>query len=246
MAQPNYQWNPFQERVDCHVTGEVIKTAGDARVQYVPRAAPFFSARNFKLYRQGSTTPLTYGVDYVFGNPFDRFIVKYNRNVYGSIVFLKSISAVILADYDTIGGPFITDDVAYASLIANIANSERIADWSQVTGAPAGFPADPHEQPLAQTYDWLEHTQYLKNMVLAIVEANPTDMSAKKLIEEHMTKDLTEAHLASKDMLALELVDNKRSATLEDLAGNSDNATVSIYILKEALRRLANGTLNLN
>lgn len=246
MAQPTYGWNPFQERIDCHITGEVIKTTGDNRMQYVPRAAPFFGARNFKLYRRGSNAPLTLGVDYIFGNPFRKFVFKYNRNVYGSIILLKKIEVELLADYDTIGDSFVLDAVAYATLVANIINSPRVADWSALVDVPTEFPADPHDHPLAQTYDWLECMQYLESLVLAVTETGSDQMSVKKLLEEHMAEPLVRAHQASGADIGFDLVENNRTATIEDLAGNSNKANITVETLKEALRMLQAGTLNLD
>lgn len=242
----DYGWNPFQERVDCHITGEVIKTAADTRKEFVPRNAPFFGSRNFVLRRQGVTTPLVLGVDYVFGHPFGRFISKYNRNVFGSIIMLKQINAILVAEYDTIGGPFVLDAVAFATLVANIANSPRTADWANLVNVPTEFPADPHEHPAAQTYDWLECMGYMRSMVLAITETSSDELSVKEMLQEHMSKPLDEAHVADKGMMGLDLVDNMRKATVADLSGNSANVAVTIEVLKEAFRRAGLGTLKLD
>lgn len=244
-AQIVYGWNPFQERVDCHVAAEVIKPTGvGTRVEFVPRAAPFYGNK-FKLYRQGSNVPLVLGVDYIFGHAFDRFISRFKRNAFGSVILLKPVSAVLLADYDTIGGPFVLDQVAYTTLVANIANSPRQADWTDVTNVPVDFPPDPHQQPLAQTYDWLECMQYMKSLVLAVTETGTDQMSVKQLLEEHVAESLDQAHMADKTMIGLDLVPNARKATYEDIQGNSDNVVVSMKVAKEMFRQLAAGTLPL-
>lgn len=246
MAQPIvYGWNPFQLRVDCRVPGEVIKPNGvGTRVEFVPRAAPFY-ANKFELYRQGSNVPLVPGQDYIFGHSFDRFINRFKRNVYGSVILLKPVDAPLLANYDTIGGPFILDEVAYATLVANIVNSPRQADWSDLVDVPFDFPPDPHEQPAAQTYDYLDMILYLKNLVLAITETGTDQMSVKKMLEEHMAETLDQAHMADKTMIGLDLVPNARKATIEDIQGNSDNVVVSMKVVKEMFRQLAAGTLPL-
>lgn len=244
MADPIvYLWNPFQERADCRVPGEVIKPNGvGTRVEFVPRAAPFY-AHNFKLFRQGSNEELILGVDFIFGHAFDRFIHRFKRNVYGSVILLKPVNAVLLADYDTIGGPFILDQGAYATLVANINNAPRQADWSEVVDIPYDFPADPHEQPAAQTYDYLDMVDYLKNLVLAITETGGDHISVRELLEEHLTKDLDQAHKADQTMIGLDLVPNCRKATIEDIVGNSDNVVVTMKVVKEMFRQLAAGTL---
>lgn len=252
MAQISYAWNPFQERVDCNIIGEIIKPTGaGTRMEFVPRAAPFF-AKDFKLYRQGSTTPLKPGIDYVFGHPFDRFIKgdattpALQRNVYGSVILLKADSAQLRADYGTIGGPFMLDEAAYVTLVANIVNSPRQALWEDLVNVPVAFPPLPHPHPAAQVYDFLQMLDYLKNLLLAVTETGSDQVSLKTILEEHLAKSLPEAHAAAKGDLALDLVDNNRTATIADLAGNSATANVSIEVLKEAFRRFQANTLDLN
>jgi len=241
-----YGWNPFQERTDCHIKDEVIKTASDTKLVFAPRYAPFFSGKNFALRRQGITKPLELGQDYVFAHSFDRFINKYQRNVFGAIVLRKPINAVLIAEYDTIGAPFVQDAVGYATLIANLVNAPRSADWSAVVNAPSGFPLDPHPHPLSQTYDWLECMTQLKSLVLALVETSPDDTSLKKLLQDHLSATGAKAHPYDKADMGLDLVQNMRPATFDDLAGNSNNATVSIAVMKEAFRLLAANKLKLD
>lgn len=254
MANPTYPWNPFQERIDCRITDEVLKTSGDNdRRVFVPRAAPFFSGgatgtvnKKFVIKRQGSGAVLTPGVDYAFAHSFDRFIQKYMRNCFGAIVLLKPFpDEVLLVSYDTIGGPFILDEVAWATLVANIANSPRVVDWADLINVPFDFPADPHEHPETQTYDWLENYTALKSLIMIITDTSSTT-NALKLLEEHMEKNLPEAHPASKSDLGIPDVANNRSSTNEDLAGQSSNVNLTMQTFKEGLRQLRDGTLKLD
>lgn len=246
MAQVTYGWNPFQERVDCRVLGEVIKPSGaGTRMEFVPRAAPFY-ANKFKLYRQGSNQPLVLGVDYVLAHSFDKFIHEFQRNVYGSVVLLKPVEAVLLVDYDTIGGPFVLDQIAFVQLVANIINSPRQADWSSLTDVPKEFPAIPHPHPAAQVFDFLQMLDYLKNLVLAVTTSGGNQVTLRTLLEEHLAKDLIEAHPADKGMLGLDLVENMSKATFEDLQGSSDNSAITVATLKQALRLFQSGDLDLN
>lgn len=245
MAGIVYQWNPFQERIDNDIKGEVIKTAAtDTRREFVPRNAPFFS-RGVVIRRAGSATPLVLGVDYVFGHPFDRFITKYKRNVFGSVILLKYFEDVITMDSSTIGGPFVLDQAAFAQLVANITNSPRIAKWEDLINVPAEFPADPHDHPATQTYDYEEMMTALRSLLLAMTNTGD-DLTVKQLLEEHLKADLIHAHAASASDIALDLVANMAPATNADLDGQSGNKAVTVAVLFEALRRLSNGTLNLN
>ena len=249
MALVTYPWNPFQERIDCIITPpEVIKpSAQDVRREFVPRYAPFF-AKDFKLYKQGSNTPLVLGVDYAFAHPFGQFVKKYNRNVYGSVVMLKQIDAVLTGTYSTIGAPFVLNEAAYATLVANIVNSPRQAYWSDLTGVPAEFPSDPHDHPAILSYDYLDMMSHLENLILVMsgTDTGAGELTLKQLVEEHIAKGLPEAHKATPDSIGLDLVANAPKATLEDLLGNSDNSMVSVKVMKEAFRLYAQDKLDLN
>lgn len=249
MALVTYPWNPFQERIDCIINPpEVIKpSAQDVRREFVPRYAPFF-AKDFKLYKQGSNTPLIPGVDYAFAHPFSQFTVKYNRNVYGSVVLLKKIDAILTGVYSTIGGPFVLNEMAYATLVGNIANSPRQAYWGDLVGVPTEWPADPHPHPATLTYDYLEMMSHLENLILVMsgTDTGSGELTLKQLVEEHLAKGLPEAHRASPESIGLELVSNSPKARLEDLLGNSDDAMISVKVMKEAFRLYSKDQLDLN
>lgn len=248
MAAIVYQWNPFQQMVDNRIEDEVIKTSEyPNRVEFVPRAAPFFS-RNFQLFRQGSNVPLVLGYDYCFAHAFDQFIDKYNRNVFGSIVMLRPVAGdILLPKYDTIGAGFVLDQAAFAETVANIVNAPRVADWSDLDGPtiPTEFPSDPHDHPINQTYDYLEMMTQLKSLILAITD-NAQGVTIKSLLEEHLSKPLVEAHAASAEDIGLPLTPNMSAASKADLAGNSANLLITMDVMKEAFRQLSLGTLKIN
>lgn len=254
MPAPIYNWNPFQERIDCRVENEVVKVANDTtRRVFVVRAGPFFSAarnngaaKKFILKRQSSNVELELGVDYAFCNTFDRFMDKYKRNVYGAFVLLKPFPGeVLVASYDTIGGPFILDDVAFATLVANVANSPRQASWDSLIGVPTAFPADPHEQPLEQTYDWLEAYAALKSLIIVMTD-KAAQGDALALLEDHLKKRLPEAHAASTGDIGIPDVANLRPSTVADLAGADANVGVTMDVLKAFGRQLRDGTAKLD
>lgn len=248
MANIVYQWNPFQQRIDNRISLEVIKasTVND-RVEFIPRAAPFFG-RNFQLFRQGTVDPLIVGYDYCFAHQFGGFIDKYNRNVFGSVIMLRPVASdVLLASYDTIGAGFVLDQVTFAETVANIVNAPRVADWEELDGPtiPTEFPPDPHDHPATQTYDYLEMMTAVKSLILSVTDS-VQNVSIKELLEEHLAAPLTEAHPATKGDIGLPLTPNMKAALAGDLVGSSGNLLVTVDVLKEALRQLNAGTLNLN
>lgn len=245
MATIVYQWNPFQEVLNNNISREVIKvSAEDKRKEFIPRNAPFFS-RGVKVYRQGSSTPLTLGVDYAFAHPFAKFTTQYKRNAYGSVVLLKDIDTVIEMDYSTIGSPFVLDEAALAAAIANLVNSPHSADWNTLVNVPAGFPADPHVHPAAQTYDYEEMMVALNSLVATMIAGNEESVTMNDLLKEHMSESLAKAHKASPADIGLDLTPNMPAAEITDLAGNSAVKLVTVSVLKTALRQLIEGSLAL-
>ena len=245
MAKPTYPWNPFQTLITANVVGEIIKPGTElVRMEFVPRGAPFF-AKDFVLYKQGSNTPLVFGLDYVFAHPFDKFIDGYKRNVFGSVILLKPVTGALLADYGSIGGPFILDDVAFATLVANIMNSPRQVDWTNLSSVPLTFPSDPHPHPAVQTYDYYDMMVSIRSLILAISYTSDGQTVAG-VLEEHINKRLIEAHAADKTDLGLDNVDNISAGVSADLAGSSANKIMTVALFKEGLRKFSDGTLNIN
>ena len=187
------------------------------------------------------------GVDYVFGHSFDLFINKAKRNVFGSVVMLKQIDSVLEASYSTIGSPFVLDDAAFAQLVANIVNAPRQADWADLDPVtlPTEWPADPHDHPAAQTYDYLEMMVQLKSLVLSVTAVNNV-MDVQKMLQEHLEKELLQAHAGTKADFGLDDVINAPMAASADIDGNSPNMYVPLNVVKEMFRRYAAGTLNYN
>lgn len=254
MANITYPWNPFQDRIDCRITNEVIKVSTDnTRKVFVPRCAPFFATagnqaagKKFVLKRQSSQAELVPGVDYAYAHTFDRFIQTYSRNAFGAIVLLKDMPGeVLVGSYDTIGGPFILDDTAFAKLVGDVLTSPRTVDWSSLVNVPADFPVNPHEHPLTQTYDWLEMYTALRSLI-AVMTNTQDSTSVLSLLEDHMRKHLPEAHPASKVDLGLGNVNDFQTATIVDLNGGSGSLNVTVEVLKEAFRLFAAGNLKLD
>lgn len=243
MAKLTFNWNPFQTIIDNRIKNEVIKTSKEnTRREFVPRYAPFFS-RNFSIRKKGTNTPLVLGTDYVFAHTFDRFITKFNRNVFGSVILLKPfLNEELIIDYDTIGGPFVLDENAFIELATGILANPREAQWEHLVNVPTEWPPEPHEHPADQTYDYLEMVTALRSLVIAI-NTDPTKFDAIDLIKEHIKQPLPKAHKALKEDVGLGDVSNLAPASKEDLKGNSGNLVVTVEILKEALRQFSNNEL---
>lgn len=243
MADVIYPWNPFQERVTNDIKNEEIRVdAVNKRREFVPRKGAFFS-KNVVIRKQGSNVPLVLGIDYAFCHSFNRFGTKYKRNVFASVVLLKPFDTSLFMDYSIIGGPFSLDEAAFVKFVADILNAPREADWDDIAGVPYDFMPDPHDHPAAQTYDYEEMTTKLNSLILIMTQ--DVGFTVKQMLEEHLDKPLMQAHVAKKGDLGLDLTPNMEAGIADDLAGASANKLVTVSLLKEALRRLGNGTLKL-
>lgn len=247
MSNIIYNWNPFQTLIDNRILGEIIKPSDSAnRVEFLVRRAPFFS-HNFKLYRAGSATPLVLGTDYVFAHSFDSFISEYRKNAFGSVILLKPFAGdVLTADYDTIGSPFVLDEIAFVQLAANIIDNPRQARWEDLSDVPTEWPVDPHEHPVSQTYDYEEMMTALRSLILASTSANSISSNVEETLRLHLEAPLPMAHAATSADVGLSELPNLRAGTSQDLQGGSSNSIVTVALLKEALRGLRDGTLDIN
>lgn len=247
MANITFPWNPWQDQILCRVKDEVIKTSTvNNRRIFVPRAAPFF-IKNVELRLRGSTTPLNPGSDYLFGHSFDRFIHAYKRNVFGAVVLRKDFNnQEILMSYDTLGGPFVLDEVAFASLVANIANQSREAFWEDIINLPFDWPADPHDHPPVQVYDFEDMMVKLTQLILVMNDANTNGATVISLLEDHLNKPILEAHTGNKADLGLPNVADLRPSVITDIGSNNSGVAVTMDVMMECFRRAALGTLNTN
>lgn len=234
-----YPWNPFQDDVAARVTDELATVSGGVRQLIVPRAAPFFSDK-VTLVNSETGIALDLGKDYVFAYPFLDFIKTKSKNVYGAIILLKAESALtVKVSYDTIGGPFVLDDVSYAETVANLNGSNRLATWEQVVNLPAeGFPADPHDHPISQTYNYNDFIANLQGLVEALNNEtnNPT---VKTLLTEHSAAPVRQAHPNGEPAdVGLGEVKNYPPAAVTDFSGNSDELYMTLGVTKTLIDQL--------
>lgn len=233
MTTPTYSWNPFQDITTCDIKGELLTSQGGDRVILIPRAAPFFT-KNLVLTNTATGKVLVEGKDYVFIYMFEDFIKSKSALVFGGIVLIGNtgISNYSL-DYSTIGGPFVLDDNAYASALANIQNTPRIADWRDVTNLPIdGFPADPHDHPMSQTLNYGDMILSLKSLAAAMNNElnNPTVQTQLAL---HAKESLAQAHGGGTPAdVGLDQVRNDPYAQSSDLKGNSTELSMNLGITK--------------
>lgn len=248
MAQVVYPFNPFNDNDNCIVTESFNLTAENNI--YFPRATPFFFGK-LEVYANATINPdgtitgtkLTVGQHFATGNSFKEFILKKKKNVFSSIIVPTPNSGNYVVRYSTVGGKLILDEIAYAELVANKMNHDREAYWEDFIDVPTEWDPDPHVHPVNLVYSvedmWVEIRQ-----LLTIKTQDPNNSSS--LLNQHIHADLKDAHPATAADVGLEKVSNIPTATIDDIGGNDPNKTVTMAVVMEMLKRMANGELNLN
>lgn len=235
-----YAWNPFQDIAANRIVNEAASIqGGDKGVIIVPRRGPFFT-RNFKIKMKNSGRELSLERgEFSYLHPFGNFIKKYGKLAYGALQ-VKGVASPteFVLEYDTIGGGFVLDDIAYAKAVSDVLVSERTADWSQIVNLPTEFPPDPHDHPASDTYNYGELMAWLTSYLDAITGTN-TSYTVAAQLKEHLEADLQHAHKATLADLGVNNLKDWAMAVKDDLTGNSTELLVNIYILKEAIRSFA-------
>ncbi|AEV89579.1 putative virion structural protein [Pseudomonas phage OBP] len=237
-----YPWNPFQDVPGGHVDPEPAHVQGGSDgVIIVPRAGPFFS-RDFKIKLADSGRELKMEAgEYGFLFPFGAFIQKYNRLAYGAL-HVKGVTGPtdFIIEYDTIGGDFVLDDIAYAQAVANTLTAPRTIDWSQLTNLPSVWPSDPHEQPASDTMNYGDLIVWMKSYLDAIT-ATDMNFNFKTAFEAHVKEGLQKAHKGKLEDLGINNLKDWPMATDDDIQGDSTEIIVNMHVLKEAIRGFARG-----
>ena len=242
---PIFPWNPFQDQVDCRINDEIlhITTGTNGKKQFMPRNAPFFT-KNLVIRPYNGGNPLELGRDYIFANPFNEFIKKYPRNVFGSIIFLnQKVDADFKLSYDTIGFPFALDDAAYAEAIANMYSSPRTAQWSDLINVSQAFPPPPHEEDINETYDYREMMDYMYQMVNGLGVMVQQAVTAIGQVGVTPTTLMAAEPGAGNSNTGAEY----QVASPEDIgAANSANKLMTINTTMILLQKIASGEIKLN
>jgi hypothetical protein len=151
---PAYPEDTTGTAVSNKVTGEqqVVLPADFSDFHFiVPRAAPFFPGGTLKLRTTGGEVrTLTLGIDYI---PTHRFIdasLAQAKDIFGSYTLLNTqLAGIITLDYQTVGGQWTLDDIAWAKVVADKVHNPRSTSWDEVVNLPASFPPIDHDHPTA-------------------------------------------------------------------------------------------------
>lgn len=132
------------------ITGEqiIITAPGDRRYHFtMVKFAPMFEEGLVLKIREidGTITPLVKGIDYYLSHQFKDASLSTMHELWGSITFLRrDIVGVLIADYNTLGGPWTIDSQKIIEILANQTRNPRSTTWEQVVERPIDFPPIDH------------------------------------------------------------------------------------------------------
>jgi hypothetical protein len=168
----------------------VILPPGDRLFQFtMPQFAPFYEEGHSLQLRDinNNVTPLVLGVDYYLSHKFMDASLATMHPIWGSISFLKPISGVLLATYQTLGGPWTIDSATITEILMNTTQNPRITTWEQVVERPIDFPVIDHPWDLADMVGMSEIYTVLENFYNAyLASLDPNGGGGSSIIIDHI------------------------------------------------------------
>lgn len=157
------------QAVSNRITGEqiIITAPGDRLFHFtMPQFAPFYEDGLVLKIRDlnNNVIPLVKGVDYYLSHKFMDASLATMHPIWGSISFLRrDIVGTLLADYNTLGGPWTIDAATITEILMNTIQNPRITTWEQVVERPIDFPVIDHPWDLDDMVGQKEILQVLQD-----------------------------------------------------------------------------------
>lgn len=174
MSDPvtSYPFDPTGQAASNRIVDEqiVVLPPGDRLFQFaMPVFCPFFEEGHSLKLRDinNNVTPLVLGVDYYLSHKFMDASLATMHPIWGSFSFLKPISGVLLATYQTLGGDWTIDQATITEILMNTSQNPRITTWEQVVERPVDFPVIDHPWNLDDMVGMSEIYTVLENFYTA-------------------------------------------------------------------------------
>lgn len=209
----NYKFDPSCTNPDNIVVREryTIEPPQTSNFYFViPKSAPYFAGRDFKITHYPSGRELQPGTDYVPSNRFIAATRSTGLGVYGSITLLNhTLSGILEITYHTIGGIWTFDEQSILEYLTRVERDPRITSWDSVLDQPAVFPPTLHDFDINDLKGWEVMMPALESIREAI------DAKGAGVIEEHMN-DFENPHRVDKYQVGLGFVMNYPVSTLAE------------------------------
>jgi len=154
MSVTQFQFDPTGVNPNNLISNELHSlTEANFRDFYyiIPDNAPFYTNNLSITLKQtnGNLVYLTENVDYLLGLPYYGLTRSIGMPVYGAITFSSSFtSGSISLTYQTVGGPFTTNNNDLYTALAQLGYNPLIAMFDQISNVPPTLPPVSHDQSL--------------------------------------------------------------------------------------------------
>lgn len=246
-AQFQYPFDPTGKKESNLVRNEqhILTAINYKSFQFiVPRLAPFFKRNLVVKFRDTSNRVKVWqeGVDYHLGFQYIQASRACALPIYGAIhVINKTLSGVVLLEYQTLGGEWTLDDQKLNDILAKRTFDPRVISWEHIAGVPKLFPVIDHEwelDDLVGASELVEAIYELRNSLFA--------NSADSLVSH--TENKNNPHEVTKAQVGLGNVENYGVATNNDVIVSSPSDTLYITpaTLQHAIKILVRDALDVH
>lgn len=236
-----FSFNPWQTLTENRIVDETAHVEGGVNNVIIPRCAPFHP-KNVKVRIKGSGKELSLERGEIsFCYPFRAFLKDFSKPCWGGIVLPQAINPTdVFLEYDTIGGGFVLNDIAYAKAVADVVNNPRTTDWSLLDNLPTEWPPVPHPHPISDTYNYADMTLVLMSYIDAIASGE-LSVNDRKILMTHIKAPLQEAHKGTLADLSIKHLEDLPIAKETDYAGNSGQILTTIKDVKALIAMALEG-----
>lgn len=205
----------------------------------IPADAPFF-AEGLEVYKVGTPTPLTRGIDYeLIFEYLDIFTIT-QKPVYGGIKFKdRNISGQVRLVLQVLGGPFLQPVQNTLETIARNKLNVNTGTWGDLVGVPAGFPVLNHPMSSDDFTGFAQIQNTLEEGVALLLAgmgggSGGNDGSAMAALQAHI-RNPTNAH--TKAAVGLANVPNYAMSTYEEADLGVNNRFTSPAMVKYLINK---------
>ncbi len=166
-----YELDPTGVNPDNLVTAEVHELSGMAVRAVTPTYAPYFT-ESLEVYDATSNVKLTRGTHYQCVTLSQEATLRYGKELCSVILIIdRSVSNRVRINYQTLGGLYVYDASAVATMYENVMKDDRPVDWVNVLNKPTQYPPTLHNHLLNDLYGFEALTDVLERIQGAITLA---------------------------------------------------------------------------
>lgn len=193
-----YPYDPNGDNPDCKIVSERHNVQPPSNITdaslFFLKAAPAYASSIVIRTGLASNAPvLVEGQDYILSHKFLFKSWELTKPIYGSITLLnRDYTGDLYIDYQTLGGPFVLDDVTLVENLTKSIYRTRFVYWEQVAGIIPGLPPYDHSMSGTDTIGWGEVVDSILQLAAAIIDVSGGGGTGGASLNQHLLS--TTAH----------------------------------------------------